>query len=330
MTREPIGYLGIDAGGSKTLVMIADRHGHLLGVGRAGPGNWESVGLDGAFACYAQGVAEALHSAGIPRSQLAAAGYALAGVDWPSDERRLAGVVEQLDIPGPRIIVNDTLAALRAGSHDGTGVVVICGTGSTVAGRAPDGTSFRTFGLGPLWGDHGGAGGLVFAALRALALQHYGRLPATTLAPRLLDALGAADVLELAERISREEIPQPGGELAHLVIAAAADGDTVACSIVREAGAELGANAAAVAQRLGLHTGACEVVLAGGVLTAGCAPLLAAFDAALHQTAPQARSLVLASPPALGSVLLALDAAGIPADMAVRQRLAGEIRAWLG
>ncbi|MBO9322880.1 MAG: ATPase, partial [Roseiflexus sp.] len=130
------GYvLGIDAGGSKTHALIADLEGRVVGWGQSGPGNWEGVGLDGAAAAYAQAVDAALEVAGISRDALIAAGYALAGLDWESDHDRLTPVVTRLGVPGPFILVNDAFGALRAGSADGCGVVVIVGTGSTVAGR---------------------------------------------------------------------------------------------------------------------------------------------------------------------------------------------------
>ena len=71
-------FLGVDAGGTKTLALIADASGRVLGAGRSGTGNWESVGLDGAYEAYARALAEALRSAGLRPKDITAAGYALA------------------------------------------------------------------------------------------------------------------------------------------------------------------------------------------------------------------------------------------------------------
>ncbi|HMO56457.1 MAG TPA: BadF/BadG/BcrA/BcrD ATPase family protein [Roseiflexaceae bacterium] len=322
-------YLGIDAGGTKTLVVIADESGRVHGVGRSGSGNWESVGLDGAYAAYEAGLAEALQAAGIQREQLRAAGYALAGIDWPSDYARLTPVIDRLRVAGPYALENDTMAALRAGSSNGSGVVVIAGTGSTVAGRNQHGERFRTFGLGRLWGDFQGASGLVWEALRVLALRHYGRITTTSLEARLLDACGASSVVELAERISRDELPLPHGELAPLVFAEAEAGDEMAQQIIREAGAEMGANAAAMVRRLAMQRDRFELVMAGGVFNSGNALLVEALVTPVQAIAPQARPVVLQVPPAIGSVLLAFDAADVPVDEQVRARLAADVQPWV-
>lgn len=323
-------YLGIDAGGTKTLALIADAEGRVLGAGRAGTGNWEGVGLDGAYAAYAQAVAEALAAAGLRREQIAAAGYALAGMDWPSDEGRLTPLIERLGLPGPHALVNDAFAALRAGAPDNVGVAVIAGTGSTIAGRNRAGGTFRTFGLGALWGESNGASGLVLGAFRALGRSHFGSGPPTALEPRILAACGAPSVPALAERLSRGEAEWPRGTLAPLVLAVSDEGDAAAQAVVREAGAELGLNAAAVAQRLGLAGEPFALVLAGGVLATGNALLVESLLAVVREAAPGVRPLVLNAPPAVGSVLLAMDAAGAPVTPAAQARLEREAAAPAG
>jgi N-acetylglucosamine kinase-like BadF-type ATPase len=103
MCKAPRLYLGFDAGGTKTHAVIVDRTGHVRGVGRAGPGNWEIVGLEGAYRALAQALHEALTSAALDVADLGAAGYGLAGLDWPSDEERLTPVIERLGVPGPAV-----------------------------------------------------------------------------------------------------------------------------------------------------------------------------------------------------------------------------------
>jgi N-acetylglucosamine kinase-like BadF-type ATPase len=320
-------FLGVDAGGTKTLALIADTSGRVCGAGRSGTGNWEGVGLDGAYEAYAQALGEALRSAGLRPADIAAAGYALAGMDWPSDEARLLPVVDRLGLAGPRAVVNDAFAALRAGAPDDVGVAVIAGTGSTIAGRNRAGRTFRTFGLGGLWGEFQGAGGLVHAACRALGRSYFGSGPPTALEPRLLQALGIASVPELAERLSRGQLQWPGGSLAPLVLAVADEGDEVARELVRAAGQELGLNAAAVARRLELVGEPFGLVMAGGVFSSRNALLVEALLERVRQDAPHVAPLLLQAPPAVGSVLLAMDAAGTPVTPEVQARLEQEAAA---
>lgn len=323
------GYLlGIDAGGSKTHALIADLNGRVVGGGASGPGNWEGVGLDGAFAAFAQAIDAALRAAGKTRNDIIAAGYALAGLDWDSDVARLEPVIARLELPGPCTLVNDAFGALRAGSADGCGVVVIAGTGSTVAGRNRSGATFRTFGLGARWGDFNGAAGLVWDATRAIGHAWIGRGPATTLSDAFVQAYGAADVPDLVERVSRGAAPLPDGRLAPLVFAAADAGDEVARCIVQQAGEELGKTAAAVAHKLALEHDVFDVVLAGGVFRAQNRLLIDALAEQVRLCAPEARVAPLEAPPVAGSVLLAFDAVGIPTPPTLRARLLEEARFW--
>jgi activator of 2-hydroxyglutaryl-CoA dehydratase len=49
--------LGVDIGGTKTRALLVDENGSVLGFGKAGPGNHESVGWDGltGVGCGVQG-----------------------------------------------------------------------------------------------------------------------------------------------------------------------------------------------------------------------------------------------------------------------------------
>lgn len=317
-------YLGVDAGGTKTLALIADGDGHVLGVGRSGSGNWEGVGLEGAYQAYAQAVAAALRTAGLQPRHISAAGYALAGMDWPSDEGRLTPLLDMLGIPGPRALVNDAFAALRAGAPEGVGVAVIAGTGSTIVGRNRAGRSFRTFGLGALWGEFQGASGLAWAAFRAIGRAYFGSGPPSALEAHILQAYGAASVPDLAERISRGESPWPDGSLAPLVLQVAEAGDQVARDLVRAAGAEIGDNAEAVARQLELADESFALVMGGGVFSSRSSLLIESLVAPVRAYAPGITPVVLSAPPAAGSVLLAMDAAGVAVTRAVHERLERE------
>lgn len=323
-------YLGIDAGATKTHALVADEHGHVRGGGHAGPGNWEGVGLEGAYETYAAALGEALAAAGLRVGDLSAGGYALAGLDFQSDEARLRPVVERLAVPGPQVLVNDTYGALRAGTRDGVGVVVIAGTGTTVAGCNRRGERFRTFGEGQVLGDCGGAGDIVWLAVQAAARAYTGRGRPTVLSERLARVCGAGTPLELIEGLCRHELEWPRAAHAPHVFEAAAEGDEVAQDIIRYAGRELGANAAAIARHLGLACEAFDLVLAGGVFRSGSRLLVDALLEAVREVAPEVRPVALHTAPVAGSVLLAMDATGPAVAPEVQVRLAEETRAHLG
>jgi N-acetylglucosamine kinase-like BadF-type ATPase len=317
-------YLGIDAGGTKTHALIADQAGRILGAGRAGTGNWESIGLEGAARVLQQAIDDALRAAGLQKSDLCGAGYGLAGLDWPSDEPRLLPIIQRLAVPGPHALVNDAYVALRAGSDEGYGVAVISGTGVNIAGHNRRGEHFRTFGLGNEWGDYGSSSDLVQRATRAVGYAYIGRGPATLLSQRFVEIYQVRDILELVEQITRGLAPPPRGRLAPLVFTTAAEGDAVAQAVLVEAGQELGHNVVAVAGRLGLLEEPFDIVLAGGTFRDQCTLFRDALVDLVRASAPLVRPATLTAAPAIGGALLAMDAAGETTGSAVRQRLVME------
>jgi N-acetylglucosamine kinase-like BadF-type ATPase len=323
-------YLGIDAGGTKTHALIADDRGRVRGAGVAGPGNWEGVGLEGAFTAYRQALSAALAEASLAIGQLAAAGYGLAGYDWPSDDDRLRPILRRLGVAGPFALVNDTAVALRAGSEDGVGVVIISGTGTTVAGRNPAGERWRTFGEGEDLGDTGGASGIARLALRAVSRAYTGAGPETALSAMLVEHYGAESVIAMLESLVRDHAPRPSAGLAPMVFAAADAGDLAAAEIIRHVGHEQGVNAAAIIRRLRMESLALPVVLAGGVFRSGSSELVAAIMEPVRAVAPHAHPRPLHAPPVVGGVLLAMEAGGLAPTAAVQARLATEARERLG
>jgi N-acetylglucosamine kinase-like BadF-type ATPase len=298
--------LGIDAGASKTHAVLADEEGHVLGVGLAGCGNWESVGLAGAQATFEAALEAALRDAGLVRSDISASGYGLAGLDWPSDEGRLKPVIRSLGLGGPWAMVNDAFLPLRAGTSDGVGIGAIAGSGAKVVGRNRDGRTASSFGAAEPFTDWAGAGDIARAAIYALALAYRKMGPQTALAERILTATGCREVIELLEKVMRGQV-RVSGRLAPQVLECAVEGDAVARSIVRRAGETTGANVLSVAGELGMLDTPFDLVTAGGVFSSGNPLLYESLSETVHARARQANIIHWQSPPVVGALLLALD-----------------------
>ncbi|MDX6376802.1 MAG: hypothetical protein QOE98_1105 [Gaiellaceae bacterium] len=309
--------LGIDAGGTSTDALVCTPDGAVVGVGSAGPGNWEEVGVDAAISA----ILAATTAAGTEPGALHSAGFALAGVDFEGDVELLDPALKSIGMPRRRLIVNDSFAALRAGSPTGIGVVSCAGTGCVSAGRSPDGRMFRTLAIG--YGEAGGSYELARAAVHAMARFYHGTGPATTLTELLPEALGMRDASALFRAISRDDyVPSPS--LARVVLGAAIAGDEVAEQIAATAGTGLAFSAYGVAARLSLEEPFC-VVRSGGVHRAACRPLDEAFEAEIASRLPACPVTMLTAPPAAGAALLALDRFG-RVDVAVHERLLEEAR----
>jgi N-acetylglucosamine kinase-like BadF-type ATPase len=305
MGERPHGpVVGVDGGATKTDAAVMSADGRVLGSGRAGGSSWEGVGLEAAVAAIALALDAALAEAGCARGDTAAAAFALAGVDWPSDHAVLDAPLAALGLGGPRLVTNDAFAALRAGASGPAGCVSSAGTGSVAAGRNEAGETARTMAVG--FGELGGAGDIVERALWACARMREASGPETALAPALSAALGARDLDDLFESISRRGV-RPGADLAPLVLEAAARGDEVAHRLLEEQGRSLADEVLGVARRLRMLDTPFELVIAGSVHLAGSASLDDAFTERIAEDAPRAQIVPLRERAVSGAARLALD-----------------------
>lgn len=301
--RFPV-VLGVDAGGTKTDVLVVAQDGRVVGRSRGGGANHEAVGI----AAAERELAGTLPATLDERVELAASAVALAGLDWPCDEAAFRPRLAALLPGGPLVLVNDVFAALRVGIPHGAGVVVVAGTGVIAAGRAADGRSWRTLGMSSGPGDWGGGPEIVRAAVNAIAQAYMGLGPGTALQDLVLARTGtaqAADYLEGAQRRGRTGITPAD------IWDMAAAGDAVAAAIADRTARSLAAAAVVVAAHLDL-TGPVDVVLAGRVLDPGHPFLQGLMTDHLTEALPTACPRRLGVPPVLGAALLAADAAGWP------------------
>ncbi len=317
--------LGIDGGGSKTHAVVTDDEGNLMGFATNGPSNWETVGLRGAADSLNDAVSKALAPTGKGMRDLKAAAFGLAGVDWPSDVPRMNGVIAQLGLGCDHELVNDSIVALRAGTSDRHGVVLVAGTGAVAAGVNRAGDAFRTLGQGVMLGDVGSASDVSDAAVRAVADAYVGRGPQTSLTELLCSLAGCHSAEEFLEQYSRGI--EPPRTAAPTVLRAAEAGDAVAVRIVRWAGSSLGETAVVIARRLDMLADEFDVVLAGGLFRGASTLLEQAVQDALGPHVPGARLVRLEPPPVVGAVLMALEQYGVELTPAQRRSLDAQVTA---
>ena len=319
-------FLGVDAGNSKTVAMACLASGEVIGAGRSGCGDIYGV-LDEPEAVEAvmAAVDAALGEASADRSDVAAAAFRLAGVDWPEDEafwdtaltNRWPDLVQ-------RSIANDGYAAIRCGEPSGVGVSVMAGTAAAIAARGPSGATWE---MG-WWGQHAmGALGLMNEALKAVYLAELGIGPATALAPALLEHYKLPSVVELNHWFTRRRHSATHADrtrAARVVTTVAGQGDVVAQDIVDEQGRRLALYAQTAARKVGLLDGPepVAVVLSGSVLMADASPVAAALLDHLRRSMPGAVAHSTTMPPVAGATLDALAEGGVEVTRQVVEQLA--------
>jgi N-acetylglucosamine kinase-like BadF-type ATPase len=302
--------IAVDGGNSKAELVLAGRDGRRLAFVRGGTISHQVVGWEAGIAQLRRLVAAARDEARLARSSRPAklGVFCLAGADSRLETARLAGALRAEEIAEQVVVLNDSRAALRAGSPSGWGVAVICGAGVNAICVAPDGRVAGFPALGPLSGDWGGGMSLGDAALTAALRGRDGR-GARTLLEQLVPAhFGLSRPSSVMWAIYHGRIRQEAlRDLSPVVFAAAMDGDAVARAIVDHLADELATMATVTLRRLRLLRRSVDVVLAGGVMQTRDESFFTRFEEQLHRHAPGARTHRLSERPVVGAALLALD-----------------------
>ncbi|MBI5876628.1 MAG: hypothetical protein HZB53_03180 [Chloroflexi bacterium] len=307
--------IGLDAGGTKTSVVVLDGERRELGRGTGGPGNYHTAGRDGAQEAIGKAVTDALAQAGLGTADMAAACFAMSGVSRPAD-RAVADGFACAVLPGARVLIcNDAVAALYSGVGKPEGVVVIAGTGSIVYGLS-QGRTARAGGWGYRLGDEGSGYWLAEQSLRAIVRAHDGCAPATSMTEPYLRQLGLARPGELISWAYRPDWTRDAvSALAPLTFEAAQAGDAPALAIVQAGVDMLAAAVQVTAEKLALHSAPFDVVLFGSLFRSVLYEY--AMRRALGERTAHARPVVPAVDAAVGAAWMALD------------HLKGETFAWL-
>ena len=227
--------LGVDGGQSHTRAVVGDASGAVIGCGTAGPANCtgDERSAEKLQRAVSNAVGEALERTGrkLADIRFAAACFGLSG---GSTSRR--AVIESV-ISAQRLeIVGDAEIALLGGLGGKPGIVVIAGTGSMAFGKNAAGETARAGGWGYVFGDEGGAFGIVRHALRAALRQEEGWGTETTLTGVLLKECKAQNLDELMHRFYTKELTRDRiASWAPLVDQAASEGDGVAAEILKGA-----------------------------------------------------------------------------------------------
>jgi N-acetylglucosamine kinase-like BadF-type ATPase len=291
--------LGIDGGGTKTHALLVDLEGNILATAANGGANWERTGIAATQTSLQDIVNRVLASAGLVSSNIGTATFALAGIDWESDKELFAPMTQALNLPRETSFINDSIAALFAGSPTGIGCVSIAGTGGKTSGRSLTKT-LQTMGMD--LGEGGGAGQLVSLALDYIARVHHGIEAPSQLTQLILNDSGFSDETALFKAVAREEF-RISEDLAPEIFELCAAGDRGAISIATTVASQHAVDVIAMINKLNLDDDSITVIRAGGLHTAYCAIFDEAFESTLKKAYPQSAIQVLDISPAYGAVI---------------------------
>jgi len=318
-------FLALDAGNSKTVAVVTDATGAVLGRARGGRGDmYNATSVDAASEAVLGTASQALADAGVAAAAVRAAAFRIAGVDWPEDEiwwrdRIAAGLpgLQSVDV------ANDGVASLRLGSLDGVGLAITVGTGPAIAARNRDGDQAWS---GWWVFDNLGGWGFAESGINAVCLSWMGLGEPTALTEPLLAMFEVPDPWELRHSLTRRSRTRPADDelrATRLVLQVAATGDPVAQGLVRRQAAAFVRYGEWVAGQVSAVPGPdVPIVLNGSVITSEHSIFRDELVAALRQRFPDAAVRVSTAAPLAGCVLDALALGGVRLTDELRERVA--------
>lgn len=318
MSHDERYVLAIDGGQSGTVCVLGTADGTVRGVGHGGPANHfhQPGGPERLRRAIERSLREALTAGGNP-SHVAAIYLALTG-----GAQQGAEIARSSIDAGTVLAEGDPPAALAGGTFGGPGIGLIVGTGVVALAENVRGERVFRGGWGYLVGDEGGGYWLGLRAVQAAARALDGRARSTSLTDQIPPFYGKSSLRDVASAMYGHELGRPEiAALAPLLLGAAAAGDAVAGEIVSAAAGEIIRLLECTARAAGFteERERC-IVAAGGVMRPGN-PLWQQLATLIDRHLPAYRLIAPRFPPVLGAFILALRAAGVPADTAVLDRI---------
>lgn len=261
--------VGVDGGGTKTRVILADANGNTL-ARVEGDGSALRPGEEGEAADVIASLIEAaLQKADRVGVRPTTCVIGVAGGGQERAAQALWAAIASKRVCDDVLVQADATSALDDAFGDGPGVLIVSGTGSSGFARGPNGQIERCGGWGPNIGDEGSGGWLGRRALSVITAAYDGREPETA----LLGAVLTATECETPEDLigwAAQATPAKYAALVPVIAQVAGTGDLRANALVSLCVEELVLHVRTLARRsFGDERAAIPVALAGGLMARG-------------------------------------------------------------
>ena len=249
---------GIDGGGTHTRLEIRDMENRTLQRAEFGPFNINSIGE----AAFRSLLREVFAFCG-DMAQCARICFGAAGCSNP----RVGQVLEEelicAGFRGEWMLCGDQAIALR-GAMDGSGIIVIAGTGSICYGKNDAGETARSGGYGHLIDDGGSGYALGREVLSAAVRCMDGRIRDCQILEAVCVRLNAGPEAIVPFVYSPKTDKSAIAAFSSIALELAEKGDACAWQILQQQARELTALVGAVQSKLGLED--CRIALLGGLI----------------------------------------------------------------
>ncbi len=263
MQKNDTYILGIDGGGTRTVICVADERYNILHRFESGALNVNGQTVSRLRETIGK-IHQQLKQLNFKSDYCIEIGIGCAGITNPDASKLLCQQFQSFGFQCPIRIFGDHETALAAAFWEYHGIILIAGTGSICYGRASDGREFRSGGYGYLIDDAGSAYKIARDMLLAVVRENDFRGEQTILKDLILQKMDLESVEQLIGVIYRSKSPKSQiASLAPLLEIAVRSGDQAAIDIERNNADELVKLVVSVADRMPEEK---DVAFSGSVL----------------------------------------------------------------
>jgi N-acetylglucosamine kinase-like BadF-type ATPase len=292
--------IGVDGGGTKTVVALANLDGKILKTVKTGPSSPRNIGIDKTAENIAKGINKVFRR-----------GVAFIFVGLPAVEEEYKSKADEIErkiaknISGKAEIKvsSDQIVAFKSGTAEKSGVMVIAGTGCSAHGWR-GGRESKVSGWGWL-ADEGSAVWVGRQVLQAVLRDMDGRGRRTILTGLISKELKVSTSEKLVLKIYKEDFLHTLSSFSIIADLAARQGDQTARRILREAGEEIALAAETVIKNLGFAKKEFPLVLVGSMFKSD--NFRKSFELYIRQSVSRANIIYPSDPPVQGACNLAIE-----------------------
>jgi N-acetylglucosamine kinase-like BadF-type ATPase len=242
MTTNARYVTGLDGGGTKTTMQLADMKGTVLAETQGGRSNFQIIGIEESARTILDLLETCCHTVGCNISEIGSMVGGLTGAGRAVDQQRITeGIQIAAQKRGMYLqdlkIESDARIALEGAFFGNRGIVLIGGTGSIVFAKDSKGKITRAGGWGRFIGDEGSGYQIGREAFRAVARMIDGRGRKTRIAKLVASRYGLKTHEDIIKAVYGENLDLSSA--APLVLHAAQQKDPVAIEILSSAAGEL-------------------------------------------------------------------------------------------
>ncbi|BBJ28198.1 BadF/BadG/BcrA/BcrD ATPase family protein [Athalassotoga saccharophila] len=255
-------FLGVDGGGTKTIVAIANESGKVIGLSKTDSVDILNVPQEEVKNKLKKAIDESLSKAKIEIEDISFSCFGMSTFgDVPGTEKEIEKIVK--DILPKSMVVNDVRVALEGALPKSPGMILLAGTGSMAMAKDIKERIFRVDGWGEYAGDLG-SGYFVGRMILQRSFEEYdGRREESPLLKMVKDFANVSDLREILTKCKGQNVRTYIASFSKIACLGATNGIYVASEVISIAVQELKRSVKALLNKLDFEP--VKLAYAGGL-----------------------------------------------------------------